>query len=74
MHRRVERSHFQIHLHRTEITKRPHSAPYPIFPLKKKYYHCNYTLEGIENRANGRDERPLDTEGAIAPVLTEEEA
>ena len=47
LHARVERQHFKLRLHRTEILRRPASAPHPVFPLKRKYVASNFTLEGL---------------------------
>ena len=51
LHRRIGRSHFKMQFHRTEVVKHPAGRENePVFPLTNKYYHCNYSLEDIENK------------------------
>ncbi len=41
--------------------------------LKRKYYRCNYTVDGIEKKDSGEDDEPMDLEGFTAPEMTEDE-
>jgi len=51
MHAMVGPTHFKLHLHRTEVCKRPSwSNGEPVFPCEEKYRKANYTIEGQENK------------------------
>ena len=37
-------------MNRTEVVRRPATTTsFPVFPLRRRYIQCNYTLEGIES-------------------------
>ena len=45
---------FKLHVHRTESVRDPIKREQnPIFPLWKKYWRANYTLEGLESAESG---------------------
>ena len=46
----MDRNHFKLGLHRTEVLRRPSGVAAPIFPLRKKYMASNYTLDGVERK------------------------
>lgn len=50
LHRRVERQHFKLRLHRTEVLRRPNTVDHPVFPLRRKNIASNYTMKGLESR------------------------
>ena len=45
LHKRVDRNHFTLRLHRTEVLRRPATSTSPVFPFHKKYMASNYTLK-----------------------------
>ena len=50
LHHRVGPQEFDLHIHRTEVVKVPAgvSREIPTFPLRRKYWKLNYTLDGLE--------------------------
>ena len=34
-----------------EVCREPVGAIEPVFPLQERYYQCNYTIEGLEKKA-----------------------
>ena len=50
LHTRIDRQHFKLRLHRTEVLRRPVSAPCPVFPLRRKYVASNWTLKRLESK------------------------
>lgn len=51
LHRRVDRSQFKFHVHRTEVIRRPANTTVPSFPLRAKYCFANDTPEGLEGQS-----------------------
>lgn len=74
MYRHTDRSNFRLHLHRTEVVRRPESMTTCIFPLKRKYYKANYTLRGLERKNEETDLEPLDNYEYLLPAIEDEGA
>ena len=77
LHHRVGPQEFGLHIHRTEVVKVPAgvSREIPIFPLRRRYWKLNYTLEGLEEVQATIDEETMpefDFETA-KPDVTDEE-
>ncbi len=63
----MNRKHFNLHLHRTEVVKRPATARNPVMPSKHKYYYSNYNIEGIEKKNSDLECLPLSDYSADMP-------
>lgn len=70
LHRRVEGQHFKLRLHRTEVLRRPASAPHPVFPRRRKYIASNFTLKGLESRGLELPPAIVDKESLVDDALS----
>ena len=69
LHHRTKPENFKLHIHRTEVCRDPVGAHEPIFPLLRKYYECNYTVEGLEGKHRSIIDSPMqDYQKSYPPV------
>ena len=64
----MDRRHFKLRLHRTEVLRRPADATQPIFPLLRKFYRSNFTVEGLQNKDAECDPTGLDVRDYVPPA------
>lgn len=67
LHRRMDRPHFKLRLHRTEVLRRPTEATRPIFPLLRKFYRSSFTVDGLESKDTESDPTGLNVGDFVPP-------
>ena len=71
---RIGPQEFKLRLHRTEVVRDPIGTDTVIFPLKRKFWRANYTVEGIEDTQKGlEDDTKIDDFASLKPVVPEKE-
>lgn len=70
LHRRIERQHFKLRLHRSEVLRRPTTTQSkPIFPLRRKFVASNYTMKGLESKGIDLPEGQVDKDLIVDECL-----
>ena len=71
LHHRVGAAHFNLRVHRTEVVRKPALTDDPIYPLRRKYWIANYTVEGLER---SKDPTTADFKETLQPEVDTEDA
>ena len=73
LHYRIGAKRFRLHVHRTEVVRFPSRydgsvMDEPIFPLRAKYFHSNFRVEGLEaRRVVEKHDRPDNSGDPLLP-------